>query len=172
MLTAPNELWAIANASTGADSIRTQYILHSLDTGHAWTIDSTSLKGFDAVDLCFSDPGHGWIVMDSGDSSRDTMVYITRYTNQLASVANKPLDKNEVATPYPNPTERYLHLPLPAIADGIMVSDCMGRVVEVPSKIEGGTITLDLNTLVEGVYYIEMTTPSGQVYRAKATKIE
>jgi hypothetical protein len=176
VLVAPNELWAIANVSTGADSIRTQYILHSVDTGHTWSVDSTSIKGFRAAELTFSDPGHGWIAMNKIESGGiDTMLYVTRYTNGVASVRTENYfwcSAKSLAA-YPNPSERYVHISLP-FGDApteIIVSDYLGQTFEVPSKIEGAITVLDLNTLASGIYYIKLSTPSGRTYRARVTKL-
>ncbi|HWF43851.1 MAG TPA: T9SS type A sorting domain-containing protein, partial [Candidatus Kapabacteria bacterium] len=168
-LVAPNEIWAIANPSHGTDSLHTQFILHSKDTGHTWSVDSTTLVGFRALNLTFSDPGHGWIAMNKlahADTigtpihyewdENDSLLYVSRYNTPLASVSQqeaKAQERDGIQL-YPNPATTKLNIVSSYSSGTIYLFDILGRESLSAPLPASGNATLDVSHLPRGVYSI------------------
>ncbi len=88
-----------------------------------------------------------------------------------ANIANFALNNN--VSSYPNPASTQLTISLNAEQKNISIKiiNVLGEVVIIPSPLQGGREGLiDISSLPQGIYFIEVTTVDKQVMRSKVIK--
>jgi photosystem II stability/assembly factor-like uncharacterized protein len=145
----PSEAWAIANSGKGADSMRTQFLLHTTDTGATWQVDSEIFRGYWAADMFFTDARHGWVVLNKNDSIITTARYVGSDTTLSVNLPNVPA---KLLAVYPNPAGNELQI-FGAKPGTLRLFDLLGR--EVLTQVSNSSeYTLDVSAIPEGTYII------------------
>ncbi len=126
----------------GAPNDYCRKIAYSSDTGHTWTIDSTTFINDSLEEMHFLDARHGWIASLSHDS-----LFMWYYENDNSSVSS--LSKQAAAlTVYPNPAESFISVF--GAQQPVSILDALGRKCACP---ESGN-SLDVSALPPGVYFV------------------
>jgi hypothetical protein len=139
------------------------WIVHSIDGGATWDIDSTTLNiqdvgKFDGKYLAFYDKGHGWLsAMANGNG------YVFRFTDTSKTSVEKiehSLDYvRQVFKIYPNPSNEKVNLLVGADKKilSIRLYDILGKEY-IPSYTLTKTneAVVDLQSIPSGVYLVKL----------------
>ncbi len=91
---------------------------------------------------------------------------IARYSLPSTGVNNSK--KNNTVKIYPNPSDEEIELDIDQDIQYISISDLQGRQVLLQNYPASKSFTISM--LPQGMYILVLTTPSGEVYRAKFIK--
>lgn len=128
----------------------------------SFQIDVAQLQNFNSQELYIQ------FTLESGTIGTDDGWYIDDVLIYQGELGVSSKTKNYVEI-YPNPSSRYLIIQnLPEIIQQISLSDVVGKnLATFPNKFkqENRRIIINTNSLSNGIYFLELKSLSGKVYR-------
>lgn len=163
----PGEIWCTTTPHDSVTDVNpANWIVHSIDNGKTWDIDSTSLFNdgyYDGRIVTFSDERHGWIFAQRLDRHQ---VAIFKYN--LGKNAVKPdisfFKSNEINyTLYPNPASAETTIQLTNNVKLVSIDffDILGRKLVCPYEKSGESAHIRTDTLRSGCYIAHVTQQYG-----------
>ncbi len=165
------ELWmTVANTDSLTEYDYAHKIIHTLDNGATWEVDSTTLtqetEKYDGRIVTFSDPRHGWIA--AIDHTKHTYIYRYDASEQGSeSVAEASLEYNDYCKLYPNPATEELSLQTLWFQQikKLVCYDMLGRQHDLSYTTNNNTAKLSVKNLLPGCYIIEVIHTQGTYMR-------
>ena len=128
-------------------------IAYSSDTGHTWTIDSTTFINDSLEEMHFIDARHGWIASWSNDS-----IFMWYYDADDNSSVVEHYHTSYTPTPkpiiYPNPASEMINIAAPGQSGQVILLDMLGRQMRNATLPSSGEVQFDVSALPTGIYFL------------------
>jgi len=171
-----NSIWGGATRKTDDGYNPADLLIHSVDDGITWEVDSITANPYDILGLRFNRNAFGYgfgITKDTKDSS----YYLFKYA-PLNSIPSVKKEEESPLSTWANPTKDIVHVKYNSVLISkkftfVKIEDLFGKQYDVPYTMASAReFTLDLRTLAPATYIATFTLSDGSIVHARLVKIK